>query len=66
MLLASTDFGYSNDPYYTEANPLVNTWLWGYGPGLDLVVYYNKTFRIEWIRNRLGEFGYFITINTSI
>lgn len=66
MLLASTDIGYSNDPYYTESNPLVNTLLWGYGPGFDLIAYYNKTLRVEWIRNRLGEAGFFITINTGI
>jgi len=66
MLLASSDFGYSNDPYDTEGNPLINTLLWGYGPGIDLIAYYNKTFRIEWSRNRLGESGYFITVNAGI
>lgn len=66
MLLASNDFGISNDPYYTATNPLVNTLLWGYGPGIDLIAFYNKTFRVEWIRNRLGESGYFITVNTGI
>lgn len=61
----NNDVGYANDPYYSEQNPLVNHLIWGYGFGLDMVVYYDKTARLEWSWNDRGEKGFFIRINTG-
>ncbi len=44
----NTDIGWSNDPYYQAANPLANRVLLGYGPGIDVVAWYDKTIRMEW------------------
>lgn len=59
-LVLNNDMGFANNPYYGEGNDLSNTLLWGYGAGIDLVVYYNKLFRLEFSRNYLGENGVFL------
>ncbi len=64
-LAANNDAGYSNDPYYGENNPFVNRVMYGYGVGLDIVAYYNKTARFEFSRNDLGQNGFYIRINTG-
>ena len=64
-LALNSDLGYANDPWYGDANPLSNHLLWGYGFGLDLVVWYNKSVRFEWSWNDLGENGFFLRINTG-
>lgn len=62
----NSDLGYANDPYYTTQNPLVNRPLFGYGPGLDFVLYYDKSVRCEWTWNDLGEGGFFLRVNTGL
>lgn len=64
-LSLNNDVGYANDPWYTHKNPLTNRLLWGYGFGLDIVAYYDKTMRFEWSWNDLGENGFFLRINTG-
>ncbi|MBK7940168.1 MAG: BamA/TamA family outer membrane protein [Lewinellaceae bacterium] len=64
-LSVNNDLGYANDPYYAEQNPLANHLLWGYGFGLDIVAYYDKTARFEWSWNDRGENGFFLRINTG-
>ncbi len=64
-LSLNNDIGYANDPWYGVQNPLSNHLLWGYGFGLDLVVWYNKTCRVEWSWNDKGENGFFLRINTG-
>ena len=64
-LALNSDIGYANDPWYGEPNPLSNHLLWGYGFGLDLLVWYNKSCRLEWSWNDLGENGFFLRINTG-
>ena len=59
-LVLNNDMGMANNPYYGQGNDLSNTLLWGYGLGLDWVVYYNKVFRLEFSRNYLGENGVFL------
>ncbi|MBK7409994.1 MAG: BamA/TamA family outer membrane protein [Saprospirales bacterium] len=59
-LALNNDMGFANNPFYSAGNPLANNLLWGYGLGLDLVVLYNKVFRLEFSRNRLGENGVFL------
>lgn len=62
----NSDFGRANDPHYGEGNPLSNRNLFGYGPGLDFVFYYDKSIRCEWSWNDLGEGGFFIRVNTGL
>ncbi len=62
----NNDLGWTNDPYYTATNPLANRLLYGYGPGLDFVLYYDKSVRFEWTWNDLGEGGFFLRINTGL
>ena len=64
-LVLNNDMGMANNPYYGSDNNLTNTLLWGYGVGLDWVVYYNKVFRVEFSRNYLGENGLFLHWATS-
>lgn len=64
-LSLNADTGWANDPYYSADNPLANRALFGYGPGLDFVAWYDKTIRAEWSWNDLGESGFFLRINTG-
>ena len=65
-LAFNNDLGWANDPHYAANNPLTNRLLYGYGPGLDLVAYYDKSVRFEWTWNDLGEGGFFLRINTGL
>lgn len=65
-LALNSDLGYANDPHYAAANPLSNRLLVGYGPGLDLVLYHDKSIRFEWTWNDLGDNGFFVRINTGL
>lgn len=65
-LAFNNDLGWANDPHYAARNPLANRLLYGYGPGLDFVMYYDKSIRCEWTWNDLGEGGFFLRINTGL
>jgi hypothetical protein len=54
------DVGYVRDRQFAENNPLANSWLLGYGLGLDFVTYYNIILRTEYSFNKMGESGLFI------
>ncbi len=55
-LVINNDFGYVNDPHFSNFNnTLTNSWLWGGGVALDLVMYYDKVFRFEFNINQFGE-----------
>lgn len=58
--------GIVNDPYTREINPFSNRLLWGGGLGLDIVLYYDKVFRIQYSYNHLLEHGLFLHFNTNI
>ncbi len=62
----NNDLGWANDPFYTAKNPLTNRLLYGYGPGLDFVLYYDKSIRCEWTWNDLGQGGFFLRVNTGL
>ncbi len=64
-LAVNNDLGWTNDPHYAATNPLTNRILYGYGPGLDFVLYYDKSIRFEWTWNDLGEGGFFLRVNTG-
>lgn len=55
-----------NDPYTSEINPFSNRLLLGGGIGLDIVLYYDKVFRIQYSYNHLLEHGLFLHFNTNI
>lgn len=58
--------GYVNDPYTGNLNPFSNRWLWGGGLGLDIVLYYDKIFQIQYSYNHLWERGIFLHFSTNI
>lgn len=60
FLAINNDFGYANNPFYGSNNSLANELLWGYGVGLDMVIYNDKSFQFEYSANRLGEHGFFL------
>lgn len=60
FLVFHNELGYVNDPFYQENNPLSNEMLWGLSMGLDMVIYYDKVFNVEYSRNHLGEHGFFL------
>jgi Omp85 superfamily domain len=64
-LTANYDYGYVNDPFYAEGNPLVNRSLYGGGPGIALVVYHTFSLHVEYNYNHLGENGLFLHSKTS-
>ncbi len=61
------DFGYVNDPFVRrDLNPMSNRPLWGGGPGLDFIFFYDKVLRIEYSFNHLRERGLFLHVNLNI
>jgi outer membrane protein assembly factor BamA len=61
----NNDFGYANDPWYSQGSTLSNTLLRGHGLGLDLILFYNKTLRFDYTWNHFGKGGLYIQINTG-
>ena len=59
-LTLNSDIGYARDRYYAAGNPLSNSFLWGGGPGLDIIVFYRMVAQIEYSWNRKGESGLFL------
>ncbi len=57
--------GYVQDPFTGFRNPLANQWLYGGGPGLDIVLYNNFLFQFNVSTNHLHEWGFFIHNKTS-
>ena len=64
-LSLNNDLGYANDPYFGNGNPMSNRLLYGYGLGLDLVVYYDKLFKLEYSRNDLGMHGFYLNLEAG-
>jgi outer membrane protein assembly factor BamA len=62
------DAGYvsSDQSNVIRNNSLVNTWLFGYGIGLDFVTYYDTVVRFETGLNRQGQAGIFLHLNAGI
>ena len=59
-LNAFVDAGHVWDTRYADRNFLANTWMGGYGLGLDLVSSYDQVVRAEYTINGLGEHGFFL------
>ena len=54
------DMGVVIDNQYADQNALNNTLLFSQGISLDFVTYYDKLMRLEYTRNHLNEWGFFI------
>tara|TARA_B100001057_G_scaffold225309_1_gene225630 strand:+ start:1929 stop:3311 length:1383 start_codon:yes stop_codon:yes gene_type:complete len=54
------DMGVVINNQYADQNTLNNTFLFSQGVSLDFVTYYDKLLRLEYSRNHLNEFGFFI------
>lgn len=67
FLVMNAGWAYINDPFPTKlGNPLNNRPLWGGGPALHLVFFYDKVLLLEYSFNHLGEKGLFIHLNMNI
>lgn len=60
------DAGNTTEHVFQTGNPLTNSWLYGYGIGVDFVTYYDKVWRIEYSMNQLGEKGLFLHFTAPI
>jgi hypothetical protein len=60
------DFGYVHNSYAHPTNTLANTFLYGYGAGLDLLTYYDIVLNVSYAFNRMGEGGFFFGIKAPI
>ncbi len=60
FLAINNDFGFTNNPHHKGNNTLSNELLWGYGVGIDLVIYNDKVFQLEYSFNGLSEHGFFL------
>jgi outer membrane protein assembly factor BamA len=66
-LSANFDHGYVNDRNRLPENAqLTNTYLYGYGLGLDLVTFYDQVFRFEYSVNSLGTGNFFINVRAPL
>jgi outer membrane protein assembly factor BamA len=64
---ANFDHGYVNDRSRLPENAgLTNTYLHGYGLGLDLVTFYDQVFRFEYSVNSLGAGNFFINVKAPL
>lgn len=59
-LTINNDFGYTNNPHHKGNNILSNDLLWGYGAGINMVVYNDKVVQFEYSFNHLSEHGFFL------
>lgn len=59
-LKAYYDAGYVNNPIATADNTFANTYLGGFGAGVDLVTYYDRVFMFEYSFNNKGQSGLFL------
>lgn len=65
FLKLHNDIGAVNDPFDVDSNPLNRKLLWGGGPGVDIVLYYDLVFRVEYSFNQLGDAGIFLHFNAN-
>jgi outer membrane protein assembly factor BamA len=61
-----TDCGYVANKYKTTDNNYSNTLISSIGAGVDLVTYYDKTFRAEYSINSFGITGFYFHLNAPL
>ncbi|HEB62656.1 MAG TPA: outer membrane protein assembly factor [Bacteroidetes bacterium] len=59
------DLGYVNNNSNFVSNNFTNRFLYGYGPGLDMIIY-NNYFQLNYSVNHIGEGGIFFHYKTKI
>jgi outer membrane protein assembly factor BamA len=59
------DMGYVKDEYYFKNNPLNNTWLYGYGAGIDVSTMYDIVVRLEYSITKTGTVGFFLHFKSN-
>lgn len=59
------DSGYVSESSYLFDNDLNNRWIYGYGPGLDFIIYNTYLFQIKYSVNHLGEKGIYFSNKTT-
>ncbi|NNE28615.1 MAG: BamA/TamA family outer membrane protein [Saprospiraceae bacterium] len=59
-LVANADAGYVNELHYQDGNDLANQGLFGWGIGVDCVLFYDKIIQIQYSFNHLNENGLFL------
>jgi outer membrane protein assembly factor BamA len=57
----SLDYGYVRDPIFGDTNPLSNSHQYGYGPGIDAVLFNNFSLSADYNWIRSGEHGLFFS-----
>jgi len=60
------DAGYISDKFNPATSTLSNKLLYGYGIGIDFVTYYDRAYRIEFLRNSKKEFSFAIQFTAPI
>jgi outer membrane protein assembly factor BamA len=60
------DCGYVSNKYKTADNSYANRFLYSGGAGLDLVTYYDRTFRAEYSINGFGRAGFYFHLTAPI
>jgi outer membrane protein assembly factor BamA len=60
------DCGYVANKYVTAGNTYTNKFLYSGGVGLDLVTYYDRTFRAEYSLNGFGKGGFYLHLTAPI
>ena len=64
-LTTFADIGYSNLPEALPANTFNNRLLYGYGVGLDIVLYHNIVIQLDYSFNHTGEGGFYYRQKSS-
>jgi hypothetical protein len=60
------DAAYGRDRQFSRSNSLTNSWVYGYGAGIDLVTYYDIVLRLEYSMNKFNESGFFVHFTAPI
>lgn len=66
FLLAFYDGGYAQNSIQSPSNSFTNSYLNGYGVGLEWVVWYDRMVRFELSRNHVGETGVYVSFKMGV
>jgi outer membrane protein assembly factor BamA len=65
-IFADAGYGFYDQDFGRETNDLQNSFLVGYGAGLDFVTYYDIVLRLEFSINLMNETGFFLHFRAPI
>ena len=65
-LTTNFDFGYVRNSIVEINSPLSNRWIYGYGIGLDVILYNNYAYTMEYSINQLNEKGIYLHFNVGL